>query len=209
MTTIQQPAPIAADWFGTAARYVAPLPMIMSLFMLVYAFWFIIEWGWLGGAVFTALAVCAVFWSFRAIRNIQHATSYPSIASPEGAAQGKKMAILSGITYPALWATVLALALTGHANYIMQAVVIIIGLHFIPMAPILGRRIDYLLGPLSVLCGIAGCLLVATDPAGWRLGFAIASTGGAIATFIYAIYSLRGYRTMANTANALPLPGRR
>lgn len=196
---------MAANWFGTAARYVAPLPLIMSFFMLVYAFWFIVVWGPVGAAVFAVLVVCALLWSYRAIRNIRHALRYPSVATPEGDAQGKKMAILSGITYSLLWGTVIALALTGLASYIMQAVVIIIGLHFIPMGSILGRKLDYILGPFSVLFGVIGLVLVATGGGAWQLGFAVASAGGATATFIYAIYSLRGYRTMAIAANALPV----
>ncbi|MBP2436067.1 hypothetical protein [Microbacterium amylolyticum] len=194
-----------AEWFGTAARYVSPLPLIMGFFMLVYAFWFIPAWGLLGGIIFGALAVYAVICGALAIRNIKHAVRHPSIKTPEGEAQGKKMAVLSGITYPLLWLSVIALPLLGQAQFIMQAVVIIIGLHFIPMAKIQGRRIDYVLGPISVLFGIVGVLIALNNSSDWQLAFAVAGVGGAGATFVYAFYNLIGYRKMSEQAHALPL----
>lgn len=39
----------------------------------------------------------------------------------------------------------------GEARYIIPLIVFVIGAHFLPIAKIMDRRIDYLLGPVAMV----------------------------------------------------------
>ncbi|MCE7481560.1 hypothetical protein LZG07_06390 [Microbacterium profundi] len=83
--------------------------------------------------------------------------------------------------------------------------VFVIGAHFLPMAHILGRRIDYLLGPVALVGAIIAGILALDSQVSWLVVFAVAGIGGAVATLCYAVYMARAYRRLRERAGA-PFP---
>lgn len=79
----------------------------------------------------------------------------------------------------------------------MPTVTLIIGLHFIPQAKIMNRKIDYYVAPLPILTAIIAIYLAIQSDVSWLSVYAIASLGGALATSIYGMYILRIYKTLA------------
>lgn len=204
----------APEWFGSAARNASYPPIMMVFFMLVYLLWWpFVDPVW-GSIIIGAGAVYAAIITLCAVRNIRHAAQFPNVSTPEGALIGKRMGILSGVTYGTLWAVVIALAVFGHWRWILPSVALIIGLHFFPLALIFQRRIDYLLGPIAVGFAGVGFVLAAQSGAPWSVVYAVSGIGGAIATAVYSTYLLFTYRHLcgraglAGTRGAIPGPSR-
>lgn len=66
MATPEQPQ---RDELIAAVKSMAPFPILMATFMLVYAVWFGVAWGVVGWAVFALFGVHAV-WLFFAVCSI-------------------------------------------------------------------------------------------------------------------------------------------
>ena len=100
---------------------------------------------------------------------------------------------LSAITYPALWLAIIALAVLGQWRWMLPAATLIIGLHFTPLTRIFNRKIDCAIAPITVGFAVAGMVLAANPHISWRMVYAIAGTGGALASGIYGAYLVCGY----------------
>jgi hypothetical protein len=202
MTTDRATATAAPDGYGAAARSLSFLPLMMAAFSIVYAVWWPLAWGIPGGIVLALVAVVAVGLIVLSLGQIRHAFGFPSVATAEGSRIGRFMGVLSGVTYGVLWAGLIVLAVLGLWPWIMPWVAVIIGLHFLPMAGLFDRRIDYVLGPLTVLGGLAGGVLAASGTGLWTV-YAVAGLGGAVATVSYGISHVVGYRRMARAAGVV------
>ena len=77
----------------------------------------------------------------------------------------------------------------GHWEYIVPLIVLIMGAHFIPFAPMYHRRFDYCPGVLGICVGIGGIAAVSqgADP---TLIVGVMGLGGAFCTTIYGLYDL-------------------
>lgn len=97
----------------------------------------------------------------------------------------------------------------GQGRWVLPLMVFVIGAHFIPMARILGRRIDYLLGPVAMLGAVAAGVLALDPRVSWLVVFAVAGIGGAASTLAYAAYMARAYRRLSERARVpFPTPAR-
>lgn len=190
----------APEWFGAAARGIAFFPVMMSAYMIIYSIWWPFAWGVVGLVAFAVVMALASAFIVRGIRQIQHARRFTSVESPEGARIVRAMGILNSVTHPIWMLGSIALLLTGQGRWVMPLLVVVIGLHFLPMAQILHRWIDYPLGMLMVAFGVAGGVLAADPSVPWIDVFAVAGTGGAIATGIYAAYMAWGYSRIVAAA---------
>lgn len=110
------------------------------------------------------------------------------------------MGILNSATHPIWMLGTVVLLITGNGRWVMPLLVVVIGAHFLPMARILGRWIDYPLGLLMVAFGVVGGVLAADPSVPWIVVFAVAGTGGVLATGVYAAYMAWGYGRMASAA---------
>lgn len=104
---------------------------------------------WLGIGSFTSLAVALV----GGILAWRH-WSDGSVLSEPGAM--RRYGIIVGIEFAACLLGALALGLTGHSRYIAVWIAFVVGVHFLPMAPVLANNFLVPLGVVMVLGAAAG-----------------------------------------------------
>ncbi|MGB3413600.1 MAG: hypothetical protein WBA28_02675 [Microbacteriaceae bacterium] len=183
-------------WYGEAIRSLAPQPIIQVFFMLVYALWWVFAWPVWGSAAFGLAVLFAGYVLVRSVRNIRHAREFENIPTIAGAKIGKSMAILSGVSYGALWAAAITLMLFGQWRWILPIVTVIIALHFFPLARIFHRKIDYFLAPIALLFALLGVWMASNPEVSWQFVNAITGIGGSVATGAYSAYMLYGYHVL-------------
>lgn len=190
----------APDWYGAAARSLSYQPIIQVFFMLVYAIWWVFAWPVAGTVALVLAVVYAGVIVAQSIANIRHSRRFPSIRTPEGDLIGKRMGILSGVSYGVLWIAVIVLALFGLWRWVLPVVALVIALHFFPMAAIFSRRIDYLLAPIALIFAVLGLVLAAQNEVPWEVVYGVTGIGGAVTTAAYAGYLVVDYRALARQA---------
>lgn len=198
MTTSEHSA--TPEWFGAAAREISFFPVMMSVYMLIYSVWWPFAWGALGLAAFLLVVLFSAVFVVRGIKQIRHAMQFESVASTEGTRIARSMGILNSVTHPIWMLGSVALLILGQGRWVMPLLVFVIGAHFLPMARILDRWIDYPLGLLMVAFAVAGGVLAADPSVPWVTVFAVAGTGGVIATGTYAAYMAWEYGQITRAA---------
>jgi hypothetical protein len=200
MASAQSGVTQAPGWFGSAAQSNAFFPVLMSAYAVFYAAWWPFAWGYAGAFAFAAVLVAAVLFSIRGIRQIHHAAQFASNPTPEDQRLGKMMGLLNSIAHPIWMLGAIILLVFGQGRWVLPLMVFVIGAHFVPMAHILGRRIDYVLGPVAMLSALAAGALALDEHVSWLVVFAVAGLGGAAATLSYALYMARAYRRLCDRA---------
>lgn len=201
----QAGATTVPDWFGSAARDIAHFPIMMSGFAIFYAVWWPFAWGWAGAAALLVVLVAAAFFVVRGVSQIRHAALFPDNPTPEIERERKAMTVLNSITHPVYLFPSILLLVFGQGRWVLPLMVFVIGAHFVPMARILGRRIDYLLGPVTMIAAIIAGILALDAQVSWLVVFAVAGIGGAVVTLCYALYLAREYRRLCERAD-VPFP---
>lgn len=195
----------APGWFGAAARDLAPFPIVMSGYAIFYAVWWPFAWVWAGVAAFLPLLVASAFLVIRGISQVRHAAQFPNHPTPQIERERKAMTLLNGVTHPLWMFPSILLLVFGQGRWVLPLMVFVIGAHFVPMARILGRKIDYVLGPVTMIAAIIAGLLALDEQVSWLVVFAVAGVGGAVSTLSYAIYLAREYeRTCARAQIVFP-----
>ncbi|HHW50688.1 MAG TPA: hypothetical protein GX406_04345 [Pseudoclavibacter sp.] len=190
----------APEWFGSAARGIAFFPVMMSAYAVFYAAWWPFAWGYAGAGAFALVVVLAVAFVVRGVAQIRHASSFPNHPNDEDQRIGKAMGVLNSVTHPIWMLGSIVLLVFGQGRWVLPLMMFVIGAHFVPMARILGRRIDYLLGPVAMLGAIIAGVLALDPQVSWLVVFAVAGIGGAVATLCYAVYMARAYRRLCERA---------
>ncbi len=189
--------PTKRDEAIIAAKSSAPFPILMAVFMLIYAVWFGLAWGMIGWTIFTLLVVYAGWLIFHGVRIVRAAAKLPQPEpTPAGEKIGKQMQILSTLTYIPLWIAIILLAVLSLTRYIMPAVTLIIGMHFVPQAKIFHRTIDYYLASLAIVAALAAFYIALTTNASWQIVYAVSGVGGALATAGYGLYMVMVLRRL-------------
>ncbi|HLR14378.1 MAG TPA: hypothetical protein VK144_01020 [Bacillota bacterium] len=188
---------IAPKWYGEAAQSIAPIGIMMSVFLLVYTIWFGFAWGAIGWSFFILSVLLASLICAKSVKNMRHSKLFEKNESVEGKRIGKAMGILSGVSYGILWLFVILLFIFNLYIFIMPVVTLVIGLHFIPQAKIMNRKIDYYVAPLPIFTALIAIYLAIQTDVSLLSVYAIASIGGALATSIYGVYLLITYKTLA------------
>lgn len=175
------------------AKATAALPLLMGCYVLFYSLWFPTAWAALGWGLFAAALIVAGAAIRRGIRQLNHAKSLPAEpVSETGQRRARQMGILNSVTHPIWMLGAVLLAALGEARYIVPLIGFVIGAHFLPIAKIMDRRIDYFLGPVAM---VAAIVAVTTEhPA------AVAGLGGAVSTGCYAWYMAANYRKLVTTS---------
>jgi hypothetical protein len=190
----------APEWFGSAARGTAFFPMLMSVYMLVYSVWFAVAWNAPGAILFAAIVVGAIVLGVRGVRQIRHASKFPAVPSDESRRIARSMGILNGVTHPIHIAGTLILLTLGELRWVLPLITLVIGAHFLPIAKILGRKIDYVVAPIMIAFAVVGGFLAANPDVSWTQVFAVTGIGGTIATGTYAVYLAHAYARLAKSA---------
>ena len=183
--------------FGEIAQNIAPYGIMMAVFTLFYSVWFCFAWGALGRILFALTFAYGAYIVFASIKNIKHAKRFKAVPSEEGKKIAKSMTIVSAITYPALTVFAVTLAAVHLVKLIFPAVTFVIGLHFIPLAKIMHRKIDYFIAPVPIVFSLVASYLAFTTAISWVEVYAVAGIGGACATMIYGAYMLYAYKKVA------------
>ena len=206
MTTQSEQVAIP-EWFGVEARANAFFPVMMSVYLVFYSAWWAVAWGWLG-VVGTAVAVIfAGAFLRRGVQQIRHAAQFEvGPGDARNARINRAMGVLNSVTHPVWMITSVVLLLVGQGRWVLPEMVFVIGAHFVPMASILGRRIDWLLGPVAMLFAVLAAALAADQTVPWTSVFAVAGIGGAASTASYAVYMSVAYRKLCARAG-VPFPG--
>ncbi len=193
------------EWFGSAARDIAFFPVAMSGYAVFYAVWWPFAWGWTGGAALALVVVAAGFLVVRGVAQIRHAAQFPDTPTPEIVRERRAMLLLNSVTHPVWMLGAVVLLVLGHGRWALPLMVFVIGAHFIPMARILHRRIDYVLGPITMVAAIVAGMIAFDTQVSWLVVFSVAGIGGAGATLCYALYLAREYRRICERART-PFP---
>lgn len=193
----------APGWFGSAAQTLASFPVLMAGYAVFYAVWWPFAWGIPGIIAFAILVIAAVFLVLRGLEQVRHAAQFPSTPTPEEQRQAKAMFLLNSITHPLWMLGSILLVSFGQGRWALPLMVFIIGAHFLPIAPILGRTIDYLLGPLALVAAVIAGVLARDDQTSWLVVFAVAGVGGAVSTLSYAIYLAWDYQRLCARAGVV------
>lgn len=112
-----------------------------------------------------------------------------------------------GVTGVLILAAVIVLIATGNRVWILPAVALLVGLHFLPMPAIFGRTIDYYLGTAMLVAATAGMILT-VQQVDWQLTWAITGLGGAAVTSAYGLYMVRSARRTRRDYERASTPAR-
>jgi hypothetical protein len=82
------------------------------------------------------------------------------------------------------------LGATGNGDYVNGAIAFIVGLHFLPLAWVFGRTIDYCIGSWVMLAAIVGIVLIATGAVAPEQSWTIVSLATTCGTTAYGLYML-------------------
>lgn len=186
--------------FGSAVRDLAPFPVIMSGHATFYAMGWSVAWGWAGVGALAVLPIASAFLVLRGTAQIRHAAQSPAQPTPVIEKERKAMMVLNSVTNPIWMLGAIVLIVSGQGRWALPLMVFVIGAHFLPMGRILGRRIDYVLGPVTMVSAIVAAALAFDPQVSWLVVFAVAGTGGAVSTFCYALYLAREYRLVCDRA---------
>ncbi|WP_147917219.1 hypothetical protein [Ruania zhangjianzhongii] len=190
----------APEGFGSAARGIAFFPVLMSGYAVFYAAWWPFAWGIPGFAGSLVVIALAVLFVIRGATQIRHAALFPNHPTPEDRRIGKAMGVLNSVTHPVWMLGSIVLLVLGQGRWVLPLMVFVIGAHFVPMARILGRRVDYLLGPVAMAAAVVAGVFALDEQVSWLVVFAVAGTGGTLATLCYALYMSRAYRRLCERA---------
>ncbi|GAA1632949.1 hypothetical protein [Leucobacter chromiireducens] len=197
------------EHLGNAARAIAFFPLLMSVYAVFYAAWWPFAWGFWGAGAFLVAALLALAFAVRGIAQMQHSARFApptdGPSDPENQRRTTAITRINSIAHPVWILGSIVLLALGRGRWVLPLMVVVIGLHFIPMARIMDRRIDYVLGPGSALFGVAAALLAQDPTVPWLTVFGVAGVGGALATLTYAWALARDYRRLSVRAG-LPFP---
>lgn len=193
--------------FGAVARANSYFPIVISSYAVLYSIWWPFAWGLPGGIAFGAVVLLAVFFVARGIVQVRHAMSFPNDDTEENARIGKQMGILNSVTHPIWMIGTIVLLILGQGRWVLPLMIFVIGAHFLPMAHILNRKIDYLLGPIAMASATWAGVLAFNDQASWLVVFSVAGIGGTLSTLGYALYMSKAYQRLCHDAG-VPFPTR-
>ncbi|HEY6899652.1 MAG TPA: hypothetical protein VI233_03380 [Puia sp.] len=128
------------------------------------------------------------------IRLFMLAKHYPKHTTAEDKARGKRtgkaFGIVFGIECTVIPITCAFLGATGHSEYILPSIALIVGLHFYPMARIFDRSIDYYIATWTSLVGLTAIFIMAEYTYSFPCIMAFLGIGVSLATIAYGIVML-------------------
>jgi hypothetical protein len=103
---------------------------------------------------------------------------------------GARFGIIFGIEGVLIGVTCAVLAATGNDEYINAAIALIVGAHFLPLASVFDRTIDYYIGAWVILAAMTGIVLIATQAVTVEQSWTVVSLATAAGTTVYGVYML-------------------
>jgi len=185
---------------STLAPRAAVVGVVTGLFLMAF---FTVMWSantfaaWsaaIAWPIWAAFAVAAACFIAQGVRLIRLRKRFPAQLSADDEqyrrSSGRAFGIIFGTEALAIWIVALILNATGHSDYVVPAIALIVGLHFYPMARVFRRTIDLYLATWTSLVGLGGIgALAAGSPKNLVTG--LVAVGAALATTAYGVYISR------------------
>ncbi|BCY11443.1 hypothetical protein [Actinoplanes sp. L3-i22] len=165
---------------------------LMAFFTLLWAGNTFAAWSpAVAGPIWAVFAVLAVGFIVQGVRLLRARGRFPAALSEADSRRqrgtGRAYGITFGLEGLAIGIVAALLNVTGHPDYVMPAIALIVGLHFYPMARIFGRSLDLYIATWTTLAGLAGIVAIAAGaPVEPVTGFV--AVGAALATSAYGVY---------------------
>lgn len=116
-----------------------------------------------GWSIFAIVCLFAAWLLDNGIHNIRYGATLPEPATDDKSSNiEKQIQRLSMWTYIPLWIITITLCVCRQFQYVLPAITLIIGIHFLPQARIFSRTIDYLLAPAPICSSLLAIYIAAT-----------------------------------------------
>lgn len=174
---------------GTMLQGTASGMIPMAIFTPVYSIWAAIAWPLFGSIFFIITLAISVYFIVSAVRSFKLSRQLPDSRNADDLRISKVMPVLSNIMGVGILVTVLVLVVINAYQWIVPSVMIIVALHFFPMARLFRRTIDYTLGALMLAGAALGFFLLTQDIA-WQAAWGSAGVIGAVVTISYGFNAI-------------------
>ena len=188
----------------TVARFVAIGLFLMAFFTLLWASWSLYGLPVAGGAALVVIfSVIAVIFVINGVRLLRSADRLPVPTGDDSNRQGRAMRIGFGVTFAAegviIGVVCALLIVNGAYAYLAPAIVLVVGLHFIPLGFIFHRTIDFYIAGWVVVWALLGFWLISSQTMAAPLVASIVGVAAACSTTAYGVYMLRVKRAILAT----------
>lgn len=169
---------------GTMLQGTASGMIPMAIFTPVYSIWAGIAWPILGSIFFVITLAISIYLVVSAVRALKLSGQLPNERNADDERISKVMPLISNIMGISILVAIIVLWVTNAYQWILPIVMILVGLHFFPMARLFHRTIDYTLGTLMLVGAALGFFLLAQGTA-WQVAWGAAGIIGAVVTISY------------------------
>ncbi|MBS1661203.1 MAG: hypothetical protein JST68_09145 [Bacteroidetes bacterium] len=200
------PQPLSGFDTNTVRPRIVPISIGGGLLLMAFftMMWTGIAQGGLQGAdhriQLIVNAAISLLFIIAGIRILSLAKYYPKFTTTEDQIRGKKMGktfgIVFGIEGAAIPIACAILGATGHSEYILPAIALIVGLHFYPMARIFDRTVDYYIATWTSLVALTAIFIIIKYDYSFPCIMAILGIGVSLATIAYGIVMLATARKL-------------
>ena len=188
----------------TVARFVAIGLFLMAFFTLLWASWSLYGLPVAGAvALVVIFSVLAVIFVINGVRLLRSADRLPVPTGDDSNRQGRAMRVGFGVTLAAVGVIIgvvcALLIVNGAYAYLAPAIVLVVGLHFIPLGFIFHRTIDFYIAGWVVVWALLGFWLISSQTMAAPLVASIVGVAAACSTTAYGVYMLRVKRAILAT----------
>ena len=188
----------------TVARFVAIVLFLMAFFTLLWASWSLYGLPVAGAvALVVIFSVLAVIFVINGVRLLRSADRLPVPTGDDSNRQGRAMRVGFGVTLAAVGVIIgvvcALLIVNGAYAYLAPAIVLVVGLHFIPLGFIFHRTIDFYIAGWVVVWALLGFWLISSQTMAAPLVASIVGVAAACSTTAYGVYMLRVKRAILAT----------
>jgi hypothetical protein len=152
--------------------------------------------GWPPAAAGTVWALGLVAAIVFVVCAIQLGRAQPRMPEPvlseedarRGRSIGRNFGLIFGAEVVIILAATLILGMSGHSDYNVPVIALIVGLHFYPLGRVFRRRIDAYIATWVVAVGVAGIVVIAATDVRPEHVWPWVGLGAALGTAAYGIY---------------------
>lgn len=160
--------------------------VLMIIFTILWANWsekFFDNSDYHVVGIVSGIAVLYLIYNFVKLKTNKKSVSVPPLKS--GKKKAKWYFLVVAFEIVAIFGAVIILTNIGRGHLIPSSIALIVGLHFLPMAKIFNRNIDYYIGFWTIIIAIIGLLLISNNQFDYQIVSAFVCTGCAISTTTY------------------------
>ena len=194
-----------------AVRSVAGALLLMAFFTGLWAAWvFPVAPPLIAAAITLPFFLLAVLFVVEGAVLFAQSGRFPEMATVDRRSRSKRMGLQFGLIFGIEGALIGAasgiLFATGLDAYLAPVIALIVGVHFIPLARVFERTIDYWIAAWVIAVALTGILLIGFTSAAPAFVSALVGIGTALGTSVYGIYLLTVKRSvLVRASGSLPV----